>query len=90
MVDDCLERYMSQVGYVTIGQVARAASVAPSTVRFYVSQDLLRAAGRSPGGFMLFDLAASLARIQQIQDLQQQERLTLAEIRARLMLEGQE
>lgn len=78
-----------QTEYVTIGQVAKAAGVLPSTVRYYVAQSLVRAVGRSPGGFLLFDLAASLERIQHIQNLQQRERLTLAEIRVRLLHEGQ-
>ncbi len=79
---------MQQTSYVTIGRLSREADVLPSTIRFYIQQGLLAAAGRTPGGFLLFELDLALARIRRIQELQRQERLTLAEIRERLVQEG--
>jgi DNA-binding transcriptional MerR regulator len=42
----------------TIGQLAQAAGVAPSTVRFYERQGLLRPCGRTGGNYRYYDGAA--------------------------------
>ena len=52
---EAMERY-------TIGQLARAAGVASSTVRYYERRGLVRPVGRSGGNYRVFD-GESLARL---------------------------
>ncbi len=68
---------------VKIGKLAKDAGVLPSTVRYYVKEGLLQVVDHTPGGFLLFDQAAALKRIEHIQTLKAQ-RFTLAEIREQL------
>jgi len=76
----------SDSNLVTIGKLARGAGVLPSTVRYYVKEGLLQVTDHTPGGFFLFDRVPTLKRIEHIQTLKEQ-RLTLAEIRERLLKE---
>lgn len=46
-------------GLTTIGKVADAVGVAPSTLRYYEREGLLKPAGRSAAGYRLYDAAAS-------------------------------
>ncbi|MBI4066430.1 Fic family protein [Candidatus Gottesmanbacteria bacterium] len=66
-----------------IGTVAKQAGVSIPTVRYWVSQGLIRPAQKSRGGFMQFD-SSVVARIKTIKQWQHQERLTIEEIKARL------
>ncbi len=72
---------------VTIGKLARDAGLLPSTVRYYVKEELLQVVDHTPGGFFLFDRESALQRIERIQTLKSQ-RLTLAEIREQLLREA--
>lgn len=68
---------------IFIGAVAKQAGVSISTVRYYVSAGLIRPIQKSQGGFMQFG-PSTAQRIKKIKQLQQQERLTIEEIKARL------
>lgn len=67
-----------------VGAVAKQAGVSISTVRYYVSQGLIRPAQKSQGGFMQFD-ASVVERIKKIKRWQREERLTIEEIKARFV-----
>jgi len=49
----------SRDGYSTIGQLANAASVATSTLRYYEREGLLKPAARSRAGYRLYDPSAT-------------------------------
>lgn len=66
-----------------IGAVAEQAGVSIPTVRYYVSQGLIRPVQKSRGGFMQFDQSV-VERIKHIKKWQREERLTIEEIKARL------
>lgn len=70
-----------------IGQLANMAGVGIHTVRFYIKQGFLAPIKKTKGGFALFDLNA-VKRIKEIKRLQEDERLTLLEIKKRLGLEN--
>jgi len=63
--------------------VASRVGVLPSTIQYYRKLGLLRPAGRTQGGFWLFD-EKDVAKAREIRRLQKDERLTLDEIAARL------
>ncbi|MDD5109968.1 MAG: MerR family transcriptional regulator [Patescibacteria group bacterium] len=67
-------------GLLKIGQLARLTSVLPSTINFYTNEGLLRAADHSRGGYRLYDPSA-VQRVKTIQQLQEEKRLTIQEIR---------
>jgi MerR family copper efflux transcriptional regulator len=69
---------------VRVGVLARQAGIPVSTIHYYVQQGLLRPTARTSGGYHLFDPAVALPMLRRIRDLQQRERLRLAEIRERL------
>jgi MerR family transcriptional regulator, Zn(II)-responsive regulator of zntA len=60
-------------------EVAARVGVLPSTIQYYRKLGLLRPAGRTQGGFWLFDEAA-VKKAQEIRRLQKEQRLTLDEI----------
>lgn len=66
-----------------VSEVAAAAGVLPSTIRYYANLGLLPPASTSRGGYRLFERAA-VDRALEIRRLQKVERLTLDEIRDRL------
>lgn len=66
-----------------IGVLAKQSGVSIPTVRYYVSQGLIRPARKSKGGFMQFDPFV-VERIKKIKRWQRQDRLTLEEIKERL------
>ncbi len=74
---------MNAAQVVRVGVLAREAGVPVSTIHYYIRQGLLRPAGRTGGGYQLFNPDVSLPRIRRIRELQQHERLRLAEIRER-------
>ena len=69
---------------VRVGVLARQADMAVSTIHYYVQQGLLHPAARTSGGQHLFNLDVALPRLRRVRELQQRERLRLAEIRERL------
>lgn len=66
-----------------IGAVAKQAGVSIPTVRYYVSQGLIRPAQKSQGGFMQFG-QSTVARIKKIKQWQRQDRFSIEEIKAQL------
>lgn len=67
-----------------IGQVAKAAGISTSAIRYWVKQNLIKPVGHSEGGFALFN-ADVIERIKKIRKLQQEERLSIVEIKRRLI-----
>ncbi len=63
--------------------VASRVGVLPSTIQYYRKLGLLPSAGRTQGGFWLFD-EGSVQRAREIRRLQKEQRLTLDEIAERL------
>jgi len=71
-------------GLLKIGEVAREAGVLRSTIRYYTEMGLLRVAEMLlPGGYRLYDREETLARIQQIKSIAEQNH-TLEDIREEL------
>jgi DNA-binding transcriptional MerR regulator len=72
----------------TIGKLASLASVSNDTLRYYEQEGLVEPAGKSPGGYRLYDNDA-VRRIRFIKHAQHCG-FTLAEIRDLLVLRGRE
>lgn len=68
-------------GYLKISQLAQKAGVLSSTIHFYTQEGLLQAKAFSQGGYRLYEEKSALAKIRQIQKLQSQKRLTIAELK---------
>jgi Fic family protein len=66
-----------------IGQVAKKAGISASAIRYYIQQGLIVPKGHSEGGFALFTSEA-IGKIKEIKRLQQEERLSITEIKRRL------
>ncbi|MEK7543736.1 MAG: Fic family protein [Patescibacteria group bacterium] len=66
--------------FIFIGTVAKEAMVSIPTVRYYVSQGLIRPVQKSKGGFMEFDPSV-VKQIKDIKKWQREERLTIEEIK---------
>lgn len=66
-----------------IGQLAKAAGISASAIRYYVEQGLITPEGHSEGGFMLFNQRV-VEKIKEIKRLQKEERLSITEIKRRL------
>lgn len=75
---------MSGPQLVRVGVLARQADLPVSTIHYYVHLGLLQPDARTRGGYQLFDPVVALPRLKRIRELQQRQRLTLAEIRERL------
>lgn len=73
-------RYVVKGELLKIGEAASRANVPIPTVRYYVSQGLLKPQELSKGGFMLFNLE-SVERIKEIKRLQREKRLSISEIK---------
>lgn len=78
-----MEKGEHTVKLLTIGKLAQAAGVPIPTVRYYLNMELIKSADKTPGGFFLFDHNI-IERIQMIKKLQNENRLTIAEIKQRL------
>lgn len=72
----------------TIGKLAFLTSVSNDTLRYYEQEGLVAPAGKSPGGYRLYD-KDSVRRIRYIKHAQQCG-FTLAEIRELLVLRGRD
>lgn len=70
-----------------IGQLAKLAGVLPSTIHYYTSEKLIAAVERSQGGYRLYH-PATVQKVQTIQKLQSEKRLTISEIRQQLTGSG--
>ena len=71
-------------GLLKIGEMAREAGILRSTIRYYTDMGLLRVAETLlPGGYRLYEREETLARIQQIRAISEQNR-TLEDIREKL------
>lgn len=66
-----------------IGELKKAIGIPTSTIRYYVEQGLITPEGHSEGGFMFFGPKV-VGKIREIKRLQQEERLTIKEIRNKL------
>jgi len=69
--------------------ICRILGISPSKVNFYTTQGLFPLEGRTQGGYGLYDLETIQARFRRISDLKD-ERLTIAEIRDRILQEEKE
>ena len=78
------KRERLRIGLLKIGEMAREAGVLRSTIRYYTQMGLLRVAETLlPGGYRLYDREETLARIQHIKSITEQNR-TLENIREEL------
>ena len=69
--------------------ICRMLGISPSKVNFYTTQELFPLEGRTQGGYGLYDPDKIRARFKRITDLKDQ-RLTIEEIRERIMEEEKE
>ena len=69
--------------------ICRILGISPSKVNFYTTQGLFPLEGRTPGGYGLYDPEKIQARYRRITDLKD-ERLTILEIRERILEEERE
>ena len=72
-------------GLVKIGELAREAGVATSTIRYYCQRGLLTVAGYSKGGYRLFSKEESLKRIQQIRKVVE-SKITLEDLKGEIVV----
>ena len=78
------KRERLRMGLLKIGEMAKEARVLRSTIRYYTDMGLLRVAETLlPGGYRLYDREQTLARIQQIKSIAEQNR-TLEDIKEEL------
>ena len=78
------KRERLRIGLLKIGEIAKEAGVLRSTIRYYTEMGLLRVVETlSPGGYRLYDREQTLARIQQIKSIAEQNR-TLEDIKEEL------
>ena len=75
-------------GFLKIGELARQVGVLPSTINFYTNEGLLKSGNRSQGGYRLYESVYALAQIKKIQQLQDEKRLTIAEIKLKISAKG--
>ena len=71
-------------GLLKISELARMVNVLSSTINFYTNEGLLKAEGRTQGGYRLYDSKYAVSRVRLIQKLQEEKRLTIEEIRKAL------
>lgn len=77
------KRFQEEEKPLHIGHVAKEAGLSTSAIRYYVKQGLIAPAGHSEGGFALFPKEV-VGKIRKIKQLQQEERLSIAEIYEKL------
>lgn len=68
---------------IKIGQLAKLTSETIATLRFWTKAGLLLVSGHTKGGYQLFD-PAMIIRVKTIRKLQQENRLTIKEIKDKL------
>ncbi len=69
--------------------ICRMLGISPSKVNFYTTQGLFPLEGRTEGGYGLYDLDKIRSRFARITELKG-DRLTIAEIRDRILEEDRE
>ena len=69
--------------------ICRMLGISPSKVNFYTTQGLFPLEGRTQGGYGLYDADTIRSRFARITELKE-ERLTIAEIRERILEEERE
>lgn len=65
---------------LTIGKLAKQTGELVTTIRFWTKEGLLTIKDYSKGGYQLFD-PAMVERVKEIRQLQNEKRLTIAEIK---------
>lgn len=76
-----MQKRIKDTGLVKIGELANMFSVLPSTINFYTREGLLRADGRSQGGYRLYNPEKAIKVLKKIDDLQNKKRYTIEEIK---------
>jgi len=66
-----------------IGELAKQTEELVSAIRYWTSERLLKVSTHSKGGYQLYD-PSMIDRVKQIRKLQNNDRLTIAEIRKEL------
>jgi|GEM_PF-2435285 len=69
--------------------ICRMLGISPSKVNFYTSEGLFPLEGRTQGGYGLYDAEKVRSRFARITELKE-ERLTISEIRERILEEERE
>ncbi|OGY93415.1 MAG: hypothetical protein A2406_00690 [Candidatus Komeilibacteria bacterium RIFOXYC1_FULL_37_11] len=80
-IDTFMSKRNSDAGLIKIGELAKMFSVLPSTINFYTREGLIKAAGRSQGGYRLYDPTKTMAVLKKIEELQIRKRYTIEEIK---------
>jgi DNA-binding transcriptional MerR regulator len=70
-------------------EICRMLGISPSKVNFYTTQGLFPLEGRTQGGYGLYDSDTIRSRFSRITELKE-ERLTISEIRERILEEERE
>lgn len=73
----------SEDKFLKIGELAKAAKMSVSTIRWWTKEGLLKVAKFTKGGYQLYDLS-QIDKAKEIRYLQTEQRLTIAEIRKKL------
>lgn len=76
-----MEKRIKDSRLIKIGELARLFSVLPSTINFYTREGLIKVAGRSQGGYRLYDPEKTLQLLRKIEELQTKKRYTIEEIK---------
>jgi len=71
-----------QKDLLKIGELAKQAKELVSTIRYWTNEGLIEVKEYSRGGYQLYD-TLMIERVKEIRKLQNNERLTIAEIRER-------
>jgi len=71
-----------QKDLLKIGELAKQAKELVSTIRYWTNEGLIEVKEYSQGGYQLYD-TLMIERVKEIRKLQNNERLTIAEIRER-------
>lgn len=79
-----MKKRIKDSGLVKIGELAKMFSVLPSTINFYTREGLLKEAGRSQGGYRLYNPQKAMQVLKKIEDLQTKKRYTIEEIKSLL------
>lgn len=74
-----------KVKVLKIGQLAKLSGETLATLRFWTKSGLLKVSGHTKGGYQLFD-QSMIKRAKTIRNLQQNKRLTIREIKAKISL----
>jgi len=76
-----MEKRIKDTGLIKIGELAKMFSVLPSTINFYTREGLIKEAGRSQGGYRLYDANKTMTVLKKIEDMQIKKRYTIEEIK---------